>query len=78
MATQGSLLNAVIAGVVVPNKRSTAFGLFDTAFGVAWFGGSALMGILYEKSLPVLIGFSLAMQLLSLPIFWFAKQRARE
>jgi hypothetical protein len=35
----------------------------------AWFGGSALMGILYEKSITVLIGFSVAMQLLSLPIF---------
>ena len=76
MGTQASLLNALIAGVVAPNKRSTAFGAFDTAFGIAWFGGSALMGILYEKSIPLLIGFSVAMQLLSLPIFWFGKQRA--
>jgi len=72
------LLNALIAGVVAPNKRSTAFGVFDTVFGIAWFGGSALMGILYEKSIPVLIGFSVATQLLSLPIFWFGKQRARQ
>jgi predicted MFS family arabinose efflux permease len=78
MGAQGSLLNAVIAGVVAQNKRSTAFGAFDTAFGIAWFGGSALMGILYEKSIPVLISFSVAMQLLSLPIFWFGKQRAHQ
>ena len=78
MATQASLLNAVIAGVVASNKRSTAFGVFDTAFGIAWFGGSALMGILYEKSIPVLIGFSVAVQLLSLPIFWFANRRASQ
>jgi predicted MFS family arabinose efflux permease len=78
IATQGSLLNAVIAGVIAPSKRGTAFGVFDTAFGIAWFGGSALMGLLYEKSIPVLIGFSVSMQLLSLPIFWFGKHHARQ
>lgn len=78
MGTQGALLNALIAGVVASNKRSTAFGVFDTAFGLAWFGGSALMGILYEKSIPVLIGFSVAMQLVSLPISWLGKQRASQ
>ena len=36
MGAQGSLINAVIAGVVAPNNRSTAFGLFDTGFGIAW------------------------------------------
>jgi MFS family permease len=78
MSTQGSLLNAIIAGVVPPNKRSTAFGLFDTGFGIAWFGGSALMGILYGKSIPLLVAFSVAIQLSSLPIFLFAKRKERE
>ena len=75
MGAQGSLINAVIAGVVPANKRSTAFGLFDTGFGVAWFAGSWLMGILYSKSIFALIAFSIALQLLSLPIFLFAKQK---
>ncbi|MFN2623746.1 MAG: MFS transporter [Chthoniobacterales bacterium] len=77
MAAQGSLINAVIAGVVPANKRSSAFGLFDTGFGIAWFIGSALMGILYNKSLLALIAFSVALQLLSLPLFLVAKQNSR-
>lgn len=69
MGTQVFLLSAVIASIVWPNKRSTAFGVFDTGFGFAWFGSSVLMGILYGKSIPALIGYSVAIQLLSLPIF---------
>ena len=75
IGTQGSLINAVIAGVVPPNKRSTAFGLFDTGFGIAWFIGSAAMGLLYSKSLAALIVFSVVLQLASLPLFLFAKRQ---
>lgn len=77
MGAQGSLVNALIAGVVGSDKRSTAFGLFDTGFGIAWFAGSALMGILYGKSLFALVAFSVALQVLSLPIFLLAKQKEK-
>jgi MFS family permease len=76
MGAQGSLLNAIIAELVPANKRSSAFGFFDTAFGVAWFIGSWLMGILYDRSILAVVIFSVVLQLLSLPIF-FAVNRAR-
>jgi MFS family permease len=74
MSAQGSLLNSVIAGVIHASKRSTAFGVFDTGFGFTWFLGSWLMGVLYEKSIPTVILFSVSLQLLALPIFLFAKR----
>jgi MFS family permease len=78
MGAQGSLLNAIIAELVPANKRSTAFGFFDAVFGISWFGGSWLMGVLYDKSIVALIIFSVALQLLSLPIFFFVnKTRAK-
>jgi predicted MFS family arabinose efflux permease len=77
MGAQASLINALIAGVVSPNKRSSAFGLFDTGFGIAWFAGSWLMGILYGKSIFALITFSVALQLLALPLFLVAKRMER-
>src|SRR6266403_2777492 len=43
MGAQNSLLKAMLADVIAPSKRSTGFGLFYTAFGVAWFLGSAAM-----------------------------------
>ena len=78
MSAQGSLLNSVIAGVIHASKRSTAFGVFDTGFGLAWFLGSWLMGVLYQKSIPAVIIFSVALQLLALPIFLFAKRMERQ
>ena len=44
MSAQGALFQAILTGLIPPQKRSTAFGLFDTGYGVAWFAGSAIMG----------------------------------
>ncbi len=75
---QDSLLKAVLAGVVPSGKRSTAFGLFDTGFGISWFLGSAAMGWLYDKSVPALVVFSMFLQLAALPVLAIAKSRERE
>jgi len=74
LGAQDSLLKAVIVPVIPANKRSTAFGLFDSGFGIAWFLGSWLMGLLYGRSLPALIVFSVVLQLSSLPLFLIAKK----
>ena len=74
VGAQGSLLNALISGVVRARKRSTAFGIFDTGFGIAWFLGSWLMGVLYQRSIVAVIIFSVAIQLVAPPIFLFAKK----
>lgn len=76
-AAQESLLKPLVAGVIAATKRATAFGLFDTGFGVAWFLGSWFMGYLYDKSIHGLVIFSVALQLLALPIFWFTFRRSK-
>jgi predicted MFS family arabinose efflux permease len=78
MGGQDSLLKATLARVIPPDKRSTAFGVFDTVFGIAWFTGSAGMGWLYDHSITALIIFSVLFQLAALPFFFYAKQSERE
>jgi MFS family permease len=78
MGAQDSLLKAVLADVVPIEKRSTAFGVFDTGFGIAWFLGSAAMGLLYDKSILVLVLFSVVLQIAALPILFFAGRLERE
>jgi MFS family permease len=78
MGAQDTLLKAIVTGIVPKEKRSTAFGLFDTGFGVAWFLGSATMGFLYDTSIPALIAFSVAFQLSALPVFVFAGRGRRQ
>jgi predicted MFS family arabinose efflux permease len=78
MGAQDSCLKATLANVVPSEKRSTGFGIFDTGFGVAWFAGSAIMGLLYDKSIPALVVFSVCLQLLALPVLVMAhKKEAR-
>src|SRR5206468_12621219 len=75
MSAQGSLLQAMLTGVIPPQKRSTAFGLFDTGFGVAWFLGSAMMGLLYDKSVVAVALFSTILQLAAVPVIFIANRQ---
>jgi predicted MFS family arabinose efflux permease len=75
MSAQGSLFQAVLTGVIPPQKRSTAFGLFDTGYGIAWFVGSAAMGLLYDKSVVAVAIFSMVMQLAAIPVIFIANRQ---
>jgi len=75
MSAQGSLFQAMLTGVIPPQKRSTAFGLFDTGYGIAWFIGSAVMGLLYERSVVALALFSVSLQLTALPFLFIANKK---
>lgn len=77
MGAQDSCLKAVLTSTIPSAKRGTAFGIFDTCFGIAWFAGSATMGLLYGRSIPALVGFSVAIQLLALPVLAVATKQAR-
>jgi MFS family permease len=74
MSAQSSLFQAMLTGVIPSEKRSTAFGLFDTGFGVAWFLGSATMGLLYEKSVAAVALLSTILQLAAIPIIFIANR----
>lgn len=69
MGAQESVMRAAIAGMVPRQRRGSAYGLFNTGYGLAWFAGSALMGLLYAN-LPALIAFSVASQLLAAPLLY--------
>jgi len=76
-ATQDTLLKAIIAGELPEGKRSLAFGLFYTAYGVGWLVGSTATGLLYGHSHLAIVVFVFAAQLISVPIFIVAAAGAR-
>jgi len=69
---QDSLFKSIIAGLLPEGRRNLAFGLYYTGYGTGWLVGSVTTGFLYEWSLPFLVGFSVAIQLISLPVFFVA------
>ena len=76
MGTQESAMRAVVAGVTAPDRRATAFGILNAVFGVAWFAGSAMLGILYDHSVVAVAVLSLALQLLAVPLLLFVMLKA--
>lgn len=68
MGAQESIMRAAVAGMIPRDRRGTAYGVFNTCYGISWFAGSALMGVLYDVSLPALVIFSVVAQLASVPL----------
>jgi len=70
LGVQDATLRAGIAQVVSMNKRGTAFGTFNGVYGVSWFLGSALMGVLYGFSIVAVVAFGVAAQLIAAVMFF--------
>jgi len=68
MGAQESIIRAVVADIVPTQKRGTGYGIFNSGYGIAWFLGSTLMGVLYDISIPALVTFSVLAQLASVPL----------
>jgi MFS family permease len=77
MGAQESIIRAVVADIVPTQKRGTGYGIFNAGYGICWFAGSALMGILYDISLPALIAFSVLAQLASLPLLISVRKKIK-
>ncbi len=67
-----SLFKPLIASLVPGIRRATAFGTFDAAFGIAWFAGSALLGVLYDKSETAMAVLSALLVLMAFPLLMAA------
>jgi MFS family permease len=77
LGAQDASLRSGISQVVSMNKRGGAFGAFNGVYGVMWFAGSAVMGLLYDHSLIALVAFGIAAQLIAAGMFvWLKKPLA--
>ncbi|NCO68202.1 MAG: MFS transporter [Nitrospirae bacterium] len=74
MGAHESVMRAAVAGMAPRDRRASAYGIFNTGYGVFWFLGSALIGVLYDFSIPFLIIFSMAAQLASVPLLLMVKR----
>lgn len=77
MGAQRSLLKAVVGDMVSKKIRGSAYGIFNTGYGIAWFLGSWLIGVLYDFSIYWLIVFSIGAQLCSIPFIFIVQKKLR-
>src|SRR6266704_1937083 len=75
MGAQETVMRAVIGSMAPADRRGTAFGLFHAIFGVAWFVGSTLLGVIYDHSVIGVAALSFILQLLGVPILFAVATR---
>jgi MFS family permease len=68
MGVHESIVPAAVATMVPAQRRPSAYGIFTAGYGIAWFLGSAIMGLLYDVSVSAVVVFCLALQVLAVPI----------
>ncbi|MDD5560696.1 MAG: MFS transporter [Candidatus Omnitrophica bacterium] len=76
MGAHETIMKSAIADLTPLKKRGTGYGIFNTAYGLAIFIGSAIIGLLYEHSIPAVIFISIAVEIAALPVFFILKKEA--
>ena len=78
MGAQESILKAVVTTMVPKSSRATGYGIFECSFGIFWFLGSWLLGVLYDTNLTVMIIVSVMAQLMAIPLYIYASKGSKE
>lgn len=75
MGVHESIIPAAVSPMVSRRRRASAFGTFTAGYGIFWFIGSAVIGVLYDLSVPAVVAFCMATQLAAVPIFiWIGRR----
>lgn len=74
---QESTLRAVVADLIEPARRATAYGVYAAVIGTAAAAGGALTGLLYSHSVNLLIGVVIAVQLAAMAVLPLVRRQTR-
>lgn len=78
MGAQESILKAAVTSMVPKTARATGYGIFECSFGVFWFLGSWLMGLLYDANITVMVAVSVAAQLAAIPCYLLSARLSKK
>ncbi|MGN0787424.1 MAG: MFS transporter [Christensenellales bacterium] len=78
MGAQESILKAAVTSMVPKTSRATGYGIFEFAFGVFWFLGSWLLGVLYDVNITAMIAVSVTAQLAAIPLYIASAKKKAE
>jgi len=73
-----TIMRAAIADITPVNRRGTAYGIFNAAYGFSAFLGSSILGFLYEHVFCWLAAFVVLVQVVAIVIFAFIQLKLRE
>ncbi len=74
MGVQESIIPAAVAPMVGPNRRASVYDLFTSIYGMSWFIGSAVIGVLFDKWMSGVVIFSMGLLLAAIPILCYMRR----
>jgi MFS family permease len=74
MGIHETIMRAAIADLVPIERRGSAYGIFNTLYGLSLFIGSAAMGLLYEVSITYILVFAVVMELVAIPTLFLIRR----
>jgi MFS-type transporter involved in bile tolerance (Atg22 family) len=74
MGIHETIMRAAIADLIPLERRGSAYGIFNTVYGLSWLIGATLMGFMYEFMPQAIIAFVIVMELISIPVFFLVKK----
>ena len=77
MGAHETVMRSAVADLTPSSKRGTGYGIFNAAYGIAVFIGSAVMGIFYERSLLLLISGIVAVEIAAVILFFIMRKEAQ-
>ncbi len=70
MAVHETTMRAAVADIAQIDKRATAYGIFNTLYGAAWFVGGGLLGWMVQSAMNLLPIVVFILEVLAAGIFW--------
>jgi len=70
MGAHETIMKSAIADITPLKKRGTGYGIFSTFYGLAVFGGSVMVGLLYDFSIPLLVFITITVEIIALYFFY--------
>lgn len=74
MGIHETIMRSAIADITALQKRGTGYGIFNTAYGLAAFLGSSLLGLLYDRSIYLVIVAVVFLEILAFVVFFLMRR----
>jgi len=78
MGTHETIMKSAIADITPLKKRGTGYGIFSTFYGLAIFGGSVMVGVLYDFSISLLIVLTVVIEGIALYFFYYMWNQSKQ
>jgi len=73
MGIHETILRAAVADLTSMESRGTAYGIFNSLYGVAMLIGSVIVGLLYEYSIIYLVVFVVTIEFIAFIVLFVSK-----